>query len=149
MTGMQQNNPYATPQASGVEAESSVSDELIATLPVSDKWKQRFSAIHHAGGIKMPKFKQLPAEERRKAFSFNFLAFLFGPIYYAIKGMWKKGLALFLLCAVVVISLASGLEYLGYGKFANALGYGISAVFATRANIDYYKKMLLNDNGWW
>ena len=38
----------------------------------------------------MPKFKELPAEERRKAFSFNFLAFFFGPIYYAIKGMWKR-----------------------------------------------------------
>ena len=121
---MTQHNPYATPQASVADAESLVSDEQIAALPISDKWKQRFSAIHHAGGIKMPKFKELPAEERRKAFSFNFLAFFFGPIYYATKGMWKKGLALF-------------------------LGYGISAVFATRANIDYYKKMLLNDNGWW
>jgi hypothetical protein len=37
MTSLQQNNPYATPQASGVEAESSVSDELIAALPISDK----------------------------------------------------------------------------------------------------------------
>jgi hypothetical protein len=29
--------PYATPQASGVEAESPVSVELIAALPISDK----------------------------------------------------------------------------------------------------------------
>ncbi len=87
---MTQHNPYATPQASVADAESLVSDEQIAALPISDKWKQRFSAIHHAGGIKMPKFKELPAEERRKAFSFNFLAFFFGPIYYAIKGMWKR-----------------------------------------------------------
>lgn len=146
---MTQHNPYATPQTSVADAESLVSDEQIAALPISDKWKQRFSAIHHAGGIKMPRFKQLPAEERRKAFSFNFLAFFFGPIYYAIKGMWKKGLALFVVCAAVVTILGIGLDYLGYSKIANALGYGISAVFATRANIDYYKKMLLNDNGWW
>ena len=45
--------------------------------------------------------------------------------------------------------LGIGLDYLGYSRIANALGYGISAVFAIRANLDYYKKMLLNDNGWW
>ena len=146
---MTQHNPYATPQTSVADAESLVSDEQIAALPISDKWKQRFSAIHHAGGIKMPRFKQLPAEERRKAFSFNFLAFFFGPIYYAIKGMWKKGLSLFLACALVVIGLGMGLDYFGYGKIANALGYGVSAVFAVRANLDFYKKMVLGDNGWW
>ncbi|WP_415754353.1 DUF2628 domain-containing protein [Pseudomonas leptonychotis] len=146
---MTQSNPYATPQAAVVDPESQVSAEQIAALPVSDKWKQRFSAIHHAGGIKMPKLKELPAAKRRKAFSFNFLAFFFGPIYYAFKGMWKKGLALFVACAAVVITIGLGLEYVGYGKLANALGYGVSAVFAARANIDYYKKMLLNDNGWW
>lgn len=146
---MTQSNPYATPQAAFVAPESQVSAEQIAALPVSDKWKQRFSAMHQAGGIKLPRLKELPAAERRKAFSFNVLAFFFGPIYYAFKGMWKKGLALFVACAVVVITLGLGLEYVGYGKLANALGYGVSAVFAARANIDYYKKMLLNDNGWW
>lgn len=142
-------NPYATPQASVSDPETQVSDAQIAALPISEKWKVRFSAIHHAGGVKMPRFKERPAAERRKAFSFNFLAFFFGPIYYACKGMWKKGLALFVVCAAVVILLGIGLDYLGYGRIANALGYGISAVFATRANLDYYKKMLLNDNGWW
>ncbi|MBU1329731.1 MAG: DUF2628 domain-containing protein [Gammaproteobacteria bacterium] len=146
---MTQHNPYATPNASVAEPQAPVSDEQIAALPISDKWKQRFSAIHHAGGVKLPKFKELPKAERRKAFSFNVLAFFFGPIYYAIKGMWKKGLALFVVCAAVVIPLGFGLDYLGYGTIANALGYGISAIFASRANIDYYKKMLLNDNGWW
>jgi hypothetical protein len=146
---MTPHNPYATPQASVADPESLVSSEQIAALPISDKWKQRFNAIHHAGGVKMPKFKELPAAERRKAFSFNILAFLFGPIYYAIKGMWKKGLALFLVCAVVVITLSIGLDYLGYSRVANALGYGVAAIFAARANIDYYKKMLLSDNGWW
>lgn len=146
---MSETNPYATPQASVSDPQAQVSDAQIAALPISEKWKARFSAIHHAGGVKMPRFKELPAAERRKAFSFNFLAFFFGPIYYAIKGMWKKGLTLFVVCAAVVILLGIGLDYLGYGRIANALGYGISAVFATRANLDYYKKMLLNDNGWW
>jgi hypothetical protein len=140
-------NPYAPPQAPVLEADSP--EQLIASLPVSAKWQARFRAIQRAGGPKMPHYKELPAAERRAAFGFNILAFLFGPIYYACKGMWKRGLALFLLCAVVVISLSIGLDYLGYEKLANALGYGVGAVFAVRANIDYYKKMVLNDNGWW
>lgn len=41
------------------------------------------------------------------------------------------------------------LDSLGQAKIANMLGYGVSAVFAIRANIDYYKKMVLGDNGWW
>ena len=41
------------------------------------------------------------------------------------------------------------LDQFGYEKLANALGYGVGAVFAVRANIDYYKKMVLGDNGWW
>ncbi|WP_079203634.1 DUF2628 domain-containing protein [Pseudomonas sp. CC6-YY-74] len=146
---MTSNNPYATPQAIVADPQAQVSDEQIAALPISDKWKQRFSAIQHAGGLKMPTLKELPPAQRRKASSFNILAFLFGPIYYAIKGMWKKSLTLFLACAAVVIALGVSLDYLGYGNIANALGYGVGAIFAVRANIDYYKKMVLNDNGWW
>jgi preprotein translocase subunit SecG len=63
--------------------------------------------------------------------------------------MWKKALALFLAAAVVVVVLAVLLELAGAGALANALSYGVSAFFAVRANIDYYKKMVLNENGWW
>lgn len=144
---MTPDNPYATPQAAVIEADSP--EQLITSLPVSAMWQARFRAIARAGGPKMPHYKELPAADRRAAFGFNILAFLFGPIYYACKGMWKKGLALFLLCAVVVISLGLLLDQFGYEKLANALGYGVGAVFAVRANIDYYKKRVLGDNGWW
>lgn len=50
---------------------------------------------------------------------------------------------------MVVISLGLVLDHCGYEKIANALGYGVGALFAVRANIDYYKKMVLGDNGWW
>jgi hypothetical protein len=149
VTRMPPHNPYATPNAAIGTLEEDVSDEAIDALDVSDTWKARFKAIHHAGGVKLDKLKQLEPKERRKAFSFNVYGFFFGPIYYAIKGMWKKGLSLFLACAVVVIGLGMGLDYFGYSKIANALGYGVSAVFAVRANIDFYKKRVLGDNGWW
>jgi hypothetical protein len=144
---MNPGNPYATPQAAVLETQAP--DELIAALPVSAKWQTRFRAIQRAGGAQMPDLKQLSAAERRAAVSFNILAFLFGPIYYACKGMWKKALTLFLACAVVVIGLGLVLDHFGYEKIANAMGYGVGALFAVRANIDYYKKMVLGDNGWW
>lgn len=32
---------------------------------------------------------------------------------------------------------------------SDSLGYGAAAFFGTRANIDYHKKMVLRDKGWW
>ena len=49
----------------------------------------------------------------------------------------------------MVIALELLLVMIGFGQFGKALGYGVSAVFAIRANIDYYKKMVLGENGWW
>lgn len=97
----------------------------------------------------MPNLKRLSKKDRRKAYSFNILAYLFGPLYYITKGMWKKGVALFGLLLIIVLALGFVLDHFGFEKIANALGYGIGAVFAVRANIDYYKKMVQNDNGWW
>lgn len=145
---MKPNDPYSTPSSPLVNDFSATPDEKIDKLDVSDKWKTKFKAISAAGGPKMTKFKELSVPERRQAFSFNLLAFLFGPFYYFAKGMWKRGLTLFLAAAVLVVVLGMILEYFGFGEFARALGYGVGAVFAVRANIDYYKKMVLEDHGW-
>jgi anti-sigma-K factor RskA len=146
---MTQPSPYAPPKSSLTVQQSQVTDEQIAALEVSDTWKKRFSALSLAGGPKMPNLKQLSKAERRQIGAFNILAFLFGPLYYIAKGMWRKALSLFAVCAAVAITVGLVMEHFGYGEFTRALSYGLAAVFAARANIDYYKKMLLNDNGWW
>jgi uncharacterized protein YebE (UPF0316 family) len=97
----------------------------------------------------MPHIKSLSKADRRHVVGFNILAFLFGPFYYAAKGMWRKAISLFALMAAIVIALGLVLDAFGLERVANALGYGVGAVFAVRANIDYYKKMVLGDNGWW
>jgi len=104
---MQSHNPYAPPVAKVDDIEEDHSDASIEALPVSEKWRERFKAIAHAGGVKFPNLKDLPKNERRKAYGFNVLAFLFGPVYYIAKGMWKKGLALLLACVLVVIVLSN------------------------------------------
>lgn len=145
---MSHNNPFAPPQ-SDVAEPIDTSDTAIDSLPVSDTWKRRFRFIKKAGGPSMANLKTMPKEERKGAFQFNILAFLFGPFYYLAKGMWKKGLSLFLICLSAVIALEVILVMIGFPQLGKALGYGVAAVFAMRANIDYYKKMVLDENGWW
>jgi Protein of unknown function (DUF2628) len=144
----QEHNPFAVPQAPLQDVPVPPPATDIASLPVSDTWKLRFMLMQKAGGPSMRQLKALSFSERMKI-SFNFLAFLFGPLYYVSKGMWKKGLAFFVACVVAATVLGVVLELMGLGRIANALGYGFAAVFASRANVDYYKKMVLQENGWW
>ena len=146
---METPNPYAPPASSVSLADLPLSEERINALDVSPKWKERFIAISRAGGSKLPNFKQLPKHERQKAMSINFLAFFFGPIYYIIKGMWKRGLVYFALGAVVIVILGLMLDYFGFHTIARSLHFGLAAIYGMRANIDFYKKNMEGDNGWW
>ena len=145
---MSQANPFTPPQSYVADLTDSLEAD-IDSLPVSATWKKRFNWLKKAGGPSMPNLKTMPKAERKGFSFFNILAFLFGPFYYLAKGMWRKGISLFIVCAAVVIALEFLLVMIGFGQFGKALGYGVSAVFAVRANIDYYKKMVLGENNWW
>ena len=144
---MNEQNPYAAPKAELRHIEAIPKLVEISTLAVSDSWKIKFQLLEKAGGVKMPKLRELSTSERMKI-TFNILAFLFGPLYYAGKGMWKKGFAMFAIGVVAILLLSFVLEIAGLSRFNKALGYGMAAVFAVRANIDYYKKMVLKQNDW-
>ncbi|WP_187807255.1 DUF2628 domain-containing protein [Aquipseudomonas alcaligenes] len=146
---MQTQNPYATPKSSIIESNGEITEGKIESLLVSPVWKERFKAIYLAGGPKLTNIKNIPKSERRKAFKFNILAFLFGPIYYLSKGMWRKAILYTVAALIILVALGMLLEYLGYSKIANSLHFGASAFFAVRANIDFYKKAVLEENGWW
>jgi hypothetical protein len=121
-----------------------------SNIPVqeaSEAWKRKFALLEKAGGPKLPKAKELAFGERVKVV-FNVLGFVFGPFYYLAKGMWKKAISLFSVCIVAIVILAIILDAMGMSDEIPI--YLISSVvFATRANIDYYKKIVLGDNGWW
>ncbi|MDP2852063.1 MAG: DUF2628 domain-containing protein, partial [Gallionella sp.] len=113
---------------------------------VSEAWKNKFALLEKAGGPKLPKVRELAFRERSKVV-FNIWGFLFGPFYYLAKGMWKKAIVLFALCVTAIVVLAIILKAMG---ISDAITNFISpAVFAARANIDYYKKIILGENGWW
>ncbi|ABP78080.1 conserved hypothetical protein [Stutzerimonas stutzeri A1501] len=141
---MDTHNPYAPPLAVLAGDETA----RIEALPVSASWKRRFLAIAQAGGPRLPLFKRLPPAERRKALAFNILAFLFGPLYYLAKGMWRRAISYTLLALIAVTLIVLLLDASGYGEFARLLAYGVAGVFAMRANLDFYKRQVLGDNGW-
>jgi len=145
---MPRDNPFSPPKAH-VSDSADPSDVDIDSLPVSETWKTRFHWLRTAGGRSMKNLKNMSRTEQQPGFHFNILAFLFGPLYYVAKGMWRKGISLFIVCIAVVIAIDFFLVAIGFGQMSKALGYGVAAVYAVRANVDYYKKMVLGDNGWW
>lgn len=129
-------------------AASADAGPAIDGLAVAEGWREKFRLIHKAGGPRMPRLKELTARERMKV-GFNAVAFFFGPFYYLAKGMWKRAIALFAACFAVVFLVSLILDAAGRGAWGDGLKYGVGAFFAIRANGDYYRKMVLGDNGWW
>ena len=138
------SGPYVPPAAPLVADPSPrVQPDPIARLDVSDAWKRKFRLIEKAGGPDLPHFRDLPFGERF-SLNFNILAFLFGPIYYLIKGLWRQAV----LYLVIAIALGLVLDAMGFGKFLRGVGYGFSALYAFRANVSYYRKVVLGETPW-
>ena len=93
----------------------------------------------------MPALNKLSFGEKMKI-TFNTWGFLFGPFYYLFKGMWKKSITM----TVGVLGFAVVVEIIfGNSKIINMLLSMLGPfIFGTRANIDYYKKMVLKSNSW-
>ena len=115
----------------------------IARLDVSESWKRKFRLIDKAGGPDLPHFRDLPFGERF-GLNFNILAFIFGPFYYLAKGLWRQAILYFILAVALVLLF----EAMGLGKFSRGIGYGFAAMYALRANISYYKRIVLGDTPW-
>jgi hypothetical protein len=146
MTDPYNSNPYQAP-VSDVQPPPTVprapQRDAIALADVSETWKRRFRAIEAAGGPKLPRFKELPFGERF-GIQFNILAFLFGPFYFLVKGLWRQALAY----VIIAITFAMVMELIGLGKFIRAIGYGFAAAYALRANVSYYQRVIQQQAPW-
>ncbi len=130
------HDPYAPPAAT--------------RAGLAPQWVHNFALFEQAGGVRLPLIGTLPFGDRVRL-RFNIWALLFGPVYYAAKGMWRKALSLSLALMVllVIVELAADLLGMRDTKINLISNIVFPLVFAMRANIDYYKKMVLDDNGWW
>ena len=143
-------NPYeSSVLASSNEPQSGNNHDLIDSLDVSESWKRKFHVMDDLNSITDPKekkayFKSLSWGERFG--QSNILAFLFGFIYFFVKGMWKPGLT-FLGISVVLLIVLLVLN-IENDSILRAIGIGYSVVAMTRANILYYSKKVLGKELW-
>lgn len=140
------HNPYGAPvppTANVAESSPGTEADPISCLDVAESWKRKFRLIDKAGGPDIPRFRELSFGERF-SLNFNILAFFFGPFYYLAKGLWRQAIIYFIFAVAVFLLL----EAIGLGQFSRSVGYGLAAGYAVRANISYYKKVVLGNIPW-
>ena len=119
------------------------------SFTVSPSWQKRFDFFNTYG---LPNstpeskaaYQALTFLERLKLTS-NILAFLFGPIYFFVKGMWRKGLTLlgiFVAVEVVLIILNAS------DTLVRGIGFGLAAIAMTTANYAYYLHVVRGSQSW-
>ncbi|SDR25323.1 Protein of unknown function [Tsukamurella pulmonis] len=125
-----------------------------APLPagVHERWRSRFEFFGRYGQpASSPEataaFKQLSFGERFRL-GFNGPAFFFGPIYFAIKGPWRKGLSLFGISMIVGFLLS--LVEVALNITFPAASYGIVSglIFQSVANWAYFLHAARGSTSW-
>lgn len=116
---------------------------------LSDSWRWKFDFFQTYG---LPSASpEAKAAYRNLSFmaklrlTSNILAFLFGPIYFFVKGMWRKGLTLLgLTIAVAAVGVTLDLS----DTIARAIGFGIAALAMSTANYAYYLHVVRSSQSW-
>lgn len=116
---------------------------------MSPSWQKRFDFFNAYG---LPNstpesraaFRALSFMDRLKLTS-NILAFLFGPIYFFVKGMWRKGLTLLgIFFAVEVVLVVLDVP----DSLVRGIGFGLAAIAMTTANYAYYLHVVRGSQSW-
>jgi hypothetical protein len=118
------------------------------------KWRERFDFYDAYGAPSSPQFrtayKALTGRQRR-LINFNFFGFFFGPLYFIVLGMWKRGLTL--LGIALAVSLLEGVFVIATGiDIPRPVDFGIdmgfAALSALTVNYSYYLNRVKGNNGW-
>ncbi|MGH8036901.1 MAG: DUF2628 domain-containing protein [Stenotrophomonas sp.] len=121
-----------------------------------EKWRERFQFFDAHGAPNSPSykaaFKALPFLGRIKIQS-SILAFLFGPIYFFILGLWRKALVGLALTLGMIVVAALLYTFLGADSgianvVSRVLGLALTLIYTTTANYAYYLKEVKGSDGW-
>lgn len=119
---------------------------------VPERWRSRFDFFSRYGQpASSPEstaaFKQLSFGGRFRL-GFNGPAFLFGPIYYAIKGPWRKGLSL--LGIAIAISFVIGAIEAAFDFTIPAASYSVAIglIYSSVANWAYFLHVTRGSTSW-
>ena len=116
---------------------------------MSPAWQKRFDffdayGVPNSTPESKAAYRALSFLDRLKLTS-NILAFLFGPIYFFVKGMWRKGLTLlgiFFAVEVVLVVLNAS------DTLVRGVGFGLAAMAMTTANYAYYLHVVRGSQSW-
>lgn len=120
------------------------------------KWQERFAFLDANGAPGTPSYKQafkaLPFMQRIKIGS-SILAFLFGPIYFFILGLWRKALVgIAVVVATIVIDIIMyatlGPESRAADFMSRMLGLAVTLIYTATANYAYYLKEVKCQDSW-
>lgn len=126
---------------------------------LSARWQRIFAEFDFRQADKLGYFasaKSQPHLSRSKkeqikgqnVINFNVLAFIFGPFYYITKGMWKKGLYLFLLTLGLNLMSLVLVSFFTDRDISKVLYIINSSIYGLTANYDYYRYYKLGETTW-
>lgn len=127
--------------------------DTINNLTVSNKLKEKIRLVHenvHGTKLGFPNYKTLQnTASNRMAIGgklFSVWAFLFGPLYYFAKGMWRKGVALIGITCLLMMAVAVMTD--------NEVVFQLVSLFpgvicSQCAYPDLYRKLVKNEVFWW
>ncbi|KLI07799.1 hypothetical protein A5731_26320 [Mycolicibacterium conceptionense] len=116
---------------------------------LSDSWRWKFDFFHTYGlpastPAAKAAYRDLSFMAKLRLTS-NVLAFLFGPIYFFVKGMWRKGLSLLgiAIAAGVVLTVLDVSDMIG-----RSAGIAIGVLAMSTANYAYYLHVVRGSRSW-
>ncbi|CAM3672815.1 DUF2628 domain-containing protein [Tsukamurella ocularis] len=144
-----QQQPYGQP---AFGQQQPYPGQAPAPVDVPERWRSRFDFFGRYGQpASSPEaaaaFKQL-SFGRRFRLGFNGPAFFFGPIYYAIKGPWRKGLSLFGLAVVISLLISLVEVALDFAFPAVSYGVAIGLLYSSVANWAYFLHVARGSTSW-
>jgi len=125
----------------------------IDSLDMSDEMKEqmRFIHAHYTGktfGFPVYNVKGIKINWKKN----SLLAFFFGPLYYLVKGMWRKSITLISILLIVSMAFMIAEDYMNIivPEFIYKLiGFLCFGYMAGNAYYDIYRKEVLDEKFWW
>lgn len=122
---------------------------------LSKSWQHKFGLLEKVGAnhqsiyraMSTAEYKALGFRDKQRI-TFNFWAFVFGPLYYLVKKMWAKGLLL--IASIWLLSTALTLVEVALGFRIPEVVYWIpgAVLCAQLASHDYYRKVMQAETVW-
>lgn len=112
-------------------------DFVFSQYDMLDVKAEKYSPERNPNSLNLTFFEKI-------RFKMNGLAFLFGFLYYAIKGMWHKGLII-LSFSIILANIFELFDNRGL----NSISYVIpTIIYALSANYDFYRLSKFNEKIW-